>query len=322
MLRETFIQLAENQTLNAAAQKYGLKLGAQKVVAGTNLQEMIATVKKLNAKGIEATIDQLGEFVLDEQTARQCKDGIIDVIDAIVEHNLDAHITLKASQIGLDVDIDLCYDHLFEIVEYASTHGIFVNVDIEDYERLHATLDMVEEVNKGFSNIGTVVQSYLLEAKDIIKRFTDYRLRIVKGAYSETEDVAYQDKLDIDISFLELAEYHLMYGKFTSIATHDHNLIAHLIRFVEEHDIPKEKFEFQMLYGFRTDLQERLSNDYHCCTYVPFGKDWYGYFMRRLIERPQNISLVTKQVFNKKTNTFLAVAAGAFILGRLSKRNK
>ncbi|MGM9943766.1 MAG: proline dehydrogenase family protein [Lysinibacillus sp.] len=320
VLRNVLMNLSENEMLNAAAQKYGLKLGAESVVAGTNLEEMIESVKKLNAQGIEATIDNLGEFVYDEAIATKAKDEILEVIDAIQKHDLNAHISVKPSQVGLDIDIDFCYDNLREIVEHAAQHGIFVNLDMENYSRLQSTLDMLEELNKVFDNVGTVVQSYLFRSKEDIERFKDYRLRIVKGAYKESAEVAYQDKLEIDINFLELVEYHLLHGKFTSIATHDHNLIAHVKQFVADHNIPNDKFEFQMLYGFRTDMQKELAKDYNFCTYVPFGKDWYGYFMRRLAERPQNINLVTKQVFNKKTNTILAVAAGAFILGRLTKR--
>ena len=320
VLRNVLMNLSENEMLNAAAQKYGLKLGAESVVAGTNLEEMIESVKKLNAQGIEATIDNLGEFVYDEAIATKAKDEILEVIDAIQKHGLNAHISVKPSQVGLDIDIDFCYDNLREIVEHAAQYGIFVNLDMENYSRLQSTLDMLEELNKVFNNVGTVMQSYLFRAKEDIERFKDYRLRIVKGAYKESAEVAYQDKLEIDINFLELVEYHLLHGKFTSIATHDHNLIAHVKQFVADHDIPNDKFEFQMLYGFRTDMQKELAKDYNFCTYVPFGKDWYGYFMRRLAERPQNINLVTKQVFNKKTNTILAVAAGAFILGRLTKR--
>lgn len=320
VLRNVLMNLSENEMLNAAAQKYGLKLGAENVVAGTNLEEMIESVKKLNAQGIEATIDNLGEFVYDEAIATKAKDEILEVIDAIQKHGLNAHISVKPSQVGLDIDIDFCYDNLREIVEHASQYGIFVNLDMENYPRLQSTLDMLEELNKVFDNVGTVVQSYLFRSKEDIERFKDYRLRIVKGAYKESAEVAYQDKLEVDINFLELVEYHLLHGKFTSIATHDHNLIAHVKQFVADHQIPNDKFEFQMLYGFRTEMQKELAKDYNFCTYVPFGKDWYGYFMRRLAERPQNINLVTKQVFNKKTNTILAVAAGAFILGRLTKR--
>ena len=320
VLRNVLMNLSENEMLNTAAQKYGLKFGAQSVVAGPNLEEMIESVKTLNAQGIEATIDNLGEFVYDEAIATKAKDDILQVIDAIQKHGLDAHISVKPSQIGLDIDIDFCYDNLREIVEHAAQYGIFVNLDMENYTRLQSTIDMLEELNKVFSNVGTVVQAYLFRAKEDIERLKDYRIRIVKGAYKESDEVAYQDQLDIDINFLELVEYHLLHGKFTSIATHDHNLIAHVKQFIADHNIPNDKFEFQMLYGFRTNMQKELAEDYNFCTYVPFGKDWYGYFMRRLAERPQNINLVTKQVFNKKTNTILAVAAGAFILGRLTKR--
>ncbi|WP_339196293.1 proline dehydrogenase family protein [Solibacillus sp. FSL R5-0449] len=320
-LRDFFISLSENQTLNNAAQQYGLKLGAQSVVAGTTIEEVIESIRKLNEQGISCTVDNLGEYVTDESEATKAKEEILAMIEAIQVEELDAHISLKPSQLGLDIDIDFCYDNLFEIVERAHEYGIFVNFDMEDYKRLQPSFDMLEELAKSFDNVGTVIQAYFHRAKDDIENFKDYRLRVVKGAYKESEEVAYQDKLDIDINFIELIEYHLAHGQFTSIATHDHNIIKHVKYFVEEYDIPKEKFEFQMLYGFRKDLQLELAREgYQVCVYVPYGKDWYGYFMRRLAERPQNISLVTKQVFNKKTNTLLAVAAGAYLLGRLSKK--
>lgn len=322
-LRNFFIQLSENQILNSAAKKYGLKMGAQNVVAGTNIEETIVSIKELNDHGISCTVDNLGEFILDESKAIEAKEQILAFIEAIQEHNLDAHISLKPSQLGLDIDIDFCYDNLREIVEKASEYNIFVNFDMEDYSRLQPSFDMVEELAKTFDNVGTVIQAYFFRAKEDIEKFKDFRLRIVKGAYKEPEEVAYQEKLDIDLNFIELIEYHLLNGKFTSIATHDHNVIAHVKRFAEDHNIPLEKFEFQMLYGFRTDMQFSLAKEgYNFCTYVPFGEDWYGYFMRRLAERPQNINLVTKQVFTKKTNTMLAVAAGAFVLGRLTKKRK
>lgn len=320
-LRDFFISLSENQTLNNAAQQYGLKLGAQSVVAGTTIEEVIESIRKLNEQGISCTVDNLGEYVTDESEATQAKEEILAMIEAIQVEELDAHISLKPSQLGLDIDIDFCYDNLYEIVERAHEYGIFVNFDMEDYKRLQPSFDMLEELAKSFDNVGTVIQAYFHRAKDDIENFKDFRLRVVKGAYKESEEVAYQDKLDIDINFIELIEYHLAHGHFTSIATHDHNIIKHVKYYVEQYDIPKEKFEFQMLYGFRKDLQLELAREgYQVCVYVPYGKDWYGYFMRRLAERPQNISLVTKQVFNKKTNTLLAVAAGAYLLGRITKK--
>lgn len=321
-LRDFFISLSENQTLSNAAQQYGLKLGAQSVVAGTTIEEVIDSIRKLNEQGISCTVDNLGEYVIDESEATKAKEDILAMIEAIQVEELDAHISLKPSKLGLDIDIDFCYDNLYEIVERAHEYGIFVNFDMEDYDRLQPSFDMLEELSKSFDNVGTVIQAYFHRAKEDAEQFKDFRLRIVKGAYKEPEEVAYQDKLDIDINFIELIEYHLAHGHFTSIATHDHNIIKHVKYFVEQYDIPKEKFEFQMLYGFRKDLQLELSREgYQVCVYVPYGEDWYGYFMRRLAERPQNISLVTKQVFNKKTNTLLAVAAGAFVLGRLTKKD-
>lgn len=320
-LRDFFISLSENQALSNAAQQYGFKLGAGSVVAGTNIPEVIDSIKQLNAQGISCTVDHLGEFVFDEAEAIKAKEEILTMIEAIHAEGINAHISLKPSQLGLDIDIDFCYDNLREIVERASEYGIFVNFDMEDHKRLQLSFDMLEELAKSFDNVGTVIQAYFHRAQDDIEQFKDYRLRIVKGAYKEPEEIAYQDKLDIDINFIELIEYHLAHGGFTSIATHDHNIIKHVKYFVEEYDIPKDKFEFQMLYGFRKDLQlELVREGYNVCVYVPYGKDWYGYFMRRLAERPQNINLVTKKVFNKKTNTLLAVAAGAFIVGRLTKK--
>lgn len=320
-LRDFFISLSENQMLSSAAQQYGLKLGAQNVIAGTTISEVIESIKELNAQGISCTVDHLGDFVADEAEATTAKEEILSMIEAIHEQQLDANISLKPSQLGLDIDIDFCYDNLREIVAFANDYGIFINIDTEDYKRLQSSFDMLEELHKSFNNVGTVIQAHLHRAKDDIEQFKDYRLRIIKGAYQEPEEIAYQDRLDIDINFLELIEYHLTHGTFTTIATHDHNLIKHVKYFVEAYEIPKDKFEFQMLYGLKKDLQLELAHEgYQVCVYAPYGKDWYGYFMRRLAERPQNINLVTKQVFNKKTNTVLAVAAGAFLLGRLTKK--
>lgn len=320
-LKDVFISLSENQFLNQAAQKYGLKMGAKSVVAGTTIEEAIKSIRELNRRGISCTVDCLGEFVSDHAEATKAKEQIIQVIEAIHDNDVDAHISLKPSQLGLDIDYAFCLQNLKEIAEAASRYELFINIDMENYDRLEPSFRLLEELSEEYPNIGTVIQAYFYRAQSDIERLKDYRLRIVKGAYKETSDVAYQTKLDIDDNFLRLIEYHLMNGKFTSIATHDHQVINHVKRFVEANHISKDKFEFQMLYGFRTELQYELANEgYQFCTYVPFGTDWYGYFMRRLAERPQNLGLVTKQVFNKKTNIVLGVAAGAFLLGRMTRK--
>lgn len=320
-VRDFFIYLSQNKILNQGAKKWGLRLGAQNVVAGTNINEMIESVKKLNAAGISCTIDNLGEFVFEKEVAIKAKEQILAVIEAIHVNKLDAHISLKPSQLGLDIDHNFCLENLEEIVKKANEYNIFINFDMEDHARLQTSFDLLDELSSTYENIGTVIQAYFYRAKDDIEKYKNYRLRIVKGAYKEEAAVAYQNKNDIDKNYIELIEWHLLNGKFTSIATHDHHVINHVKDFVEKHNIPKDKFEFQMLYGFRVDMQHALVKEgYHFCTYVPFGEDWYGYFMRRLAERPQNLNLLAKQVFNKKTNTLIGVAAAGFLLGRLTKR--
>lgn len=323
LARDFFIGLSKNQLLNTAAKKYGLKLGAQHVVAGTTLAETIACIKRLNAQGISCTIDNLGEFVYEKEEALEAKKSILEVIEAIHLHQVDAHISLKPSQLGLDIDYDFCYQNLEEIVSKAKEYAIFVNFDMEDHARLQPSFDLILSLSQAYDNIGTVIQAYFFRAMEDLQKLKDFRLRIVKGAYKESPEIAYQDKEAIDENYIKLIEWHLLNGKFTSIATHDHNVLNHVKKFVKEHDIPNDQFEFQMLYGFRSDLQLQLVEEgYQECTYVPFGKDWYGYFMRRLAERPQNLNLVAKQTFNKKTNAVIGLTAAAFLLGRLSKRKK
>ncbi len=323
LLKDFFIALSKNQLLNSAAKNYGLKLGAQNVVAGTNVEETIQSIKELNAHGISCTVDNLGEFVFKKEEAIEAKNQILAVIEAIHEHGVDAHISLKPSQLGLDIDYNFCFDNLREIVAKAHSYGTFVNFDMEDHARLQPSFDILEELSKVYDNVGTVIQAYFFQAEEDIQKYKDFRLRIVKGAYKEPEEVAYQDKREIDDNYIRLIEWHLQNGKFTSIATHDHNVINHIKQFVKENNIPNEKFEFQMLYGFRKDMQLQLAKEgYNFCTYVPFGQDWYGYFMRRLAERPQNLNLVVKQVFTKKTNTMIGLGAGAFLLGRMTMKKK
>lgn len=321
MLKDLFIGLSQNQFLNNAAKKYGLKLGAQSVVAGTNIEEVIKSIKELNAHGISCTVDNLGEFVYKREEATEAKENILKVIEAIHENDVDAHISLKPTQLGLDIDFDFALANLREILEKASGYNMFVNFDIEDSGHLQPAYDILDVLLQEFDNVGTVIQSYFHKAQEFTERYKDLRVRIVKGAYKEPAEIAYQDKNDIDANYIRIAEWHLLNGKFTSVATHDHHIINHLKKFVKQHNISKDKFEFQMLYGFRKELQLQLAKEgFNFCTYVPFGSDWYGYFMRRLAERPQNLNLVAKTVFNKKTNTALGLAAGAFLLGRMSKK--
>lgn len=332
LTRDFFIALSNNQFLNNNAKRWGLRLGAEKFVAGTDFPRAAERVKELNERGISVALDNLGEFVSDRSEAEAAKNQILQVVEYIHEKKLDGHITVKLTQIGLDIDQDFCMDNMREILVKANEYNIFVNVDMEKYIHYQPTLNIVTALHKEYENIGTVLQTYLYRTLDDLKDLENVRLRIVKGAYKESEDVAYQSKEEIDANFMETVKKRLQGEAFTSIATHDHHLINQVKKYVEDHQIDKRKFEFQMLYGFRVEMQYALAEEgYHFCTYIPFGDDWYGYFMRRLAERPQNINLVLKDTLytennRLKTGAVMAGAAGvaalAFFAGRRSRKNK
>lgn len=295
LTRDFFIGLSNSEFLNKNAKKWGFRLGAEQFVAGTNVDQVLETVNRLNAKGISCTVDNLGEFVTEKDESLAAKETILEVIRRIHEEQLNCHISVKLTQLGLDIDDQFCLDNMKEIVGTANNYGIFVNIDTEDYAHYEQTMWVLDELLKEYDNVGTVIQSYLFRAEDDMDKLKDVRLRIVKGAYKESPEVAYQTKEEIDQNFIKLIKKRLKGDAFTSIATHDHHIINEVKRFVEEEGIDRNNFEFQMLYGFRTEMQEQLAQEgYLFCTYLPFGDDWFGYFMRRLAERPQNINLVVK----------------------------
>lgn len=329
LTRDFFIALSNNKLLNKGAQKWGFRLGAEQFVAGLDVDSVLQSVEKLNEKGISATVDHLGEFVTDRSVSLRAKQNILHLIERIHEEKVDCHVSVKLTQLGLDIDEQFCLDNMFEIVELANKYDIFINIDTEDYLHYEQTLRVLDALREKYDNVGTVIQSYLFRAEEDMDRLKDARLRIVKGAYKESESVAYQSKEEIDANFLKLAKKRLKGDAFTSIATHDHNIINELKRFVEEENIDKNNFEFQMLYGFRTDMQEALAKEgYLFCTYVPFGEDWYGYFMRRLAERPQNINLIIKDKLYdsdnriKKTPVIVGSAVVASLAYFLCRRKK
>lgn len=325
--RNFFMYLSKNKLMNEAAKKWGLKLGASKVVAGTDIPSVVKSIQALNAKGISVTVDHLGEFVFDRHEATEAKNDCLQMIRTIEEANLDCHLSVKLTQIGLDVDYDFCLENITEIVDLAAQKNIFVNIDMEDYAHYEQTLEILNTLLKTYDNVGTVIQAYLFRAEEDLKGLENVRIRLVKGAYKEDPSVAYQTKQDIDENFIKLIKMRLTNDAFTSIATHDHHIINEVKTFVRENNIPKERFEFQMLYGFRTELQESLvAEGYNFCTYVPFGKDWYGYFMRRLAERPQNINFIINDLFmtsdGKVKKAPIAISAGLLSLFMYRRLNK
>lgn len=298
--RSFFIALSKNQVLNSGAKRWGLKLGAGKMVAGTDIKSMMQSVKELNANGISATIDNLGEFVQTKEEATQAKEAILKTLESIQVHGVNAHMSVKLTQIGLDVDPAFCLKNIQEIVAAAANYDIFINLDMEDYDHLQQTLDILNVLLKEYDNVGTVIQAYLYRAEKDVENLKNVRLRLVKGAYKESPEVSLQEKKEIDENYLKLIKIHLQAPGYTSIATHDHHIIEQVKAFVKEENIPLHSFEFQMLYGFRSEMQKDLAKEgYAFTTYVPFGQDWYAYYMRRLAERPQNINLALKSLVSK-----------------------
>ncbi|WP_414055259.1 proline dehydrogenase family protein [Macrococcus equi] len=325
--RDFFIALSENATLNEAAKKYGLALGANKVVAGTDIETTIESIRVLNAQNISATVDNLGEFVFSKEEATAAKNNILSMIQALYDAGVDAHMSIKLTQIGLDVDPEFCYENVREILLKAHECGnMHINMDTEDYNHTVQTFEMLDRLKGEFKNVGTVIQAYLFRATEEIDKYKDVRLRLVKGAYKEDASVAYQSKEDIDANFIKIIEQRLLNAKtMTSIATHDHNIINHVKKFIEQNNLNKELIEFQMLYGFRSELQVEIANSgYNFCTYVPYGEDWYGYFMRRLAERPQNLQLVYKSIVTPEVEKGAIVAGSALaslvVLRKLFKK--
>ncbi|MFC0470561.1 proline dehydrogenase family protein [Halalkalibacter kiskunsagensis] len=295
-----FLYLSKNKVLNKSAKRWGLKLGAAQVVAGVSVASVVKVVKALNEKGLVCTVDHLGEFVLNREEAIESTNICIETLEAIATTGVNCNLSLKLTQLGLDIDRKLCVENILRILEVAKKNHNFIRIDMEDYAHYHQTLEIFRELRRKYNNVGTVIQAYLHCAQKDLESLKGIPLRLVKGAYKEAPEVAYQKKEQIDENYMKLIKQHLLTGSYTAIASHDHEIIAKVKRFCIEQQIPKSQFEFQMLYGFRTDMQERIAKEgYTMRVYVPFGNDWYGYFMRRLAERPQNVSFALKGFFSK-----------------------
>ncbi|MBM7644628.1 proline dehydrogenase [Scopulibacillus daqui] len=298
--RNVFLYASQSKSLNKAAKKWGLKFGASQVVAGETIEPTMSKIRELNEKGLVCTLDHLGEFVTSEEEAIEATDYNIKTLKAISEAGVNSQLSVKMTQLGLDIDEAFCLSNMRKILSTAKECNNFVTIDMEDYAHCQITLDILRELRKTYDNVGTVIQAYLFRAEQDVKDLNGVTLRLVKGAYKESPDVAYQEKKDVDSNYMRIIKEHLLSGSYTAIATHDHHIIDKVKAFVKEHHIPNDQFEFQMLYGFRTDMQLSLAQEgYKMRVYVPFGNDWFGYFMRRLAERPQNVAFALKGFFSK-----------------------
>ncbi|WP_281976007.1 proline dehydrogenase [Halobacillus litoralis] len=302
LLRNFFLFLSKNRFFTKLAKKYGLRFGAGKFVAGETVPDAVKTIQQLNDKGMAVTIDHLGEFIDSKEEAREAADGCIDAIKAIGEHKLDSQLSLKLTSMGLDISDEVVLENMQRILGVAEQEGVFVTIDMEDFDRCEKTLEIFKKLRSEFDHIGTVLQSYLYRTVEDIKELDQYNpnLRLVKGAYKESPKVAFPDKKDVDENLKKIIRLHMLNGNYTAVASHDDSMIEYTKQLVEENNISKDLFEFQMLYGIRVERQEELVNEgYKMRVYVPYGNDWYGYFMRRLAERPANVAFVLKGVFGK-----------------------
>ncbi|HEU4565983.1 MAG TPA: proline dehydrogenase family protein, partial [Gemmatimonadaceae bacterium] len=271
---------------------------ASRFVAGERLEDALDAVSALNRKGITASLDLLGESVSNEAEARAAGREYVRILDAIDARKLDANVSLKLTAMGLDISEELCVAIMHDILERARELGQFVRIDMEGSAYTATTLRLFEERLYPHypENVGIVLQSYLYRTLSDVERANELRcrVRLCKGAYQEPATVAYPDKKDVDANYVRCMKKLLQEGNYPGLATHDERMIAEAKRFVKEQGIALDRFEFQMLYGVRRDLQERLVRDgYRLRVYVPFGTQWYPYLMRRLAERPANVAFMT-----------------------------
>jgi proline dehydrogenase len=302
-----FHLLAGSEALQRMASRYGMaspESFARRFIAGETLDEAIAAARRIEAAGMSQTLDYLGESVASAEEADAATREYIEILTAVVASGIGRNISLKLTQLGLDVSADTALGNLRRILEPAREHQFFVRIDMENSPYTGDTLGIFERLwDEGFSNVGVVLQSALFRTSADLERLVSRgaRIRLVKGAYKEDPEVAYQRKADVDAAYVTQMEFLLRQGRFPALATHDPAIIDTAKAFVAKEGIAKDRFEFQMLYGVRRDLQLALSRDgFGVRVYIPFGRQWFPYFMRRLGERPANVGFVIKSVLRER----------------------
>jgi proline dehydrogenase len=305
VLRQTFLSLANsNELKNVALHNRAARKLALRFVAGDNLPQAVSVIRAINAKGIKATFDHLGENVTTNDEAQAAANSYIDILNAIAEARLDSNVSLKLTQMGMDVDEDLCYRNVERICARARETGNFVRIDMESSAYTDRTLDLFRRLwhEDGFRNVGVVLQAYLYRSEGDVREMNaqGVRVRLCKGAYNEPPDIAFQKKSDVDANFAKLSTLLLREGTYPAIATHDSRLISFTQRYAASKGIAPSRFEFQMLNGVRPELHvELVKQGYNMRVYVPYGTEWYSYFMRRMAERPANLVLISRSLLQR-----------------------
>ncbi len=304
MMRTVLLGLSQSKRLarwvtsNATTRRM-----ARRFVAGEELDDAIAAARACNEAGMMVSLDHLGENVTGEPDARRACDAYLAIFDRIAQEKLDANVSLKLTQLGLDLGEELCPSLVETIVARAAGYGNFVRVDMEGSAYTHRTMELVKRVRARCAAVGAVIQACLYrsqqDTRDLLR--IGCRVRLCKGAYKEPPQIAFPRKVDVDANYVKLMQLLLPSGIYHGIATHDPRMIAATIRFAAEHGIAKDKFEFQMLYGIRTDLQQKLVRQgYRLRIYIPYGHDWFPYFMRRLAERPANLMFFVRNLIRRR----------------------
>ncbi|PTM56499.1 proline dehydrogenase family protein [Desmospora activa] len=302
--RKAVLTVSANPLVTRFVTKYGMKLGAARFVAGETMDDTVAKVRELNETGLVVTLDLLGESITTRDEAEAATKATVYSFDVIQQEKLDSNVSVKLTQLGLDIDESFCLENMDRITATAKATGNFVRIDMEDSPRVDATIRIFDTLLEryGPKHIGLVIQSYLYRSQEDVKNLgaKGANLRIVKGAYKESKEVAFPDKKNVDQAYRELVELHLKNGCYTAVATHDQAIIDWTKRLTADNEIPRDRFEFQMLYGIANRLQLQLVQEgYKVRVYTPYGKDWYPYFSRRIAERPANALFVLKSLFRK-----------------------
>jgi proline dehydrogenase len=303
MLRAGLLKLSESKSFaNWVVSNERTRRMAHRFVPGETLDQAIAAARDCNNLGMFASLDYLGENVSTQDDAQRARDAYLEIFDRIANERLYANVSCKLTQLGLDLGVEFCESLVVPIVQRAASYDNFLRVDMEGSVYTQRTVELVKRVRAQNPAIGTVIQSYLYRSQADVTDLLAYgcRIRLCKGAYKEPAEVAFPKKKDVDANFVALMQMLLSSGFYHGIATHDPAMIAATIRFAAAKQISKDDFEFQMLYGVRTDLQRRLVKDgYRLRIYIPYGRDWFPYFMRRLAERPANVAFFARNLLRR-----------------------
>jgi proline dehydrogenase len=306
-MRALLLRLSESKRLAPLMMHNGTsRRVARRFVAGETLDDAVEAAREVNRRLQLASLDLLGENVSDEAGARRAAEGYLAVFDRIAQERLDANVSLKLTQLGLDLSEDLCLELLEKIVAHATSQGNFVRIDMEGSAYTQRTVEIAKRVRAQYTGVGTVMQAYLYRTEKDVQDLlaAGCRLRLCKGAYKEPPEVAFPKKSDVDATYVKLMKMLLLSGIYHGIATHDPAMIEATKDFAREQNIKRDQFEFQMLYGIRADLQEKLVRDgFRVRVYIPYGVDWFPYFMRRLAERPANVAFFLRNLLPRSSSS-------------------